>query len=296
VLAPVLTPFTEAFEPDAARFVAHCRWLTNQGVGLAMFGTNSEGNSLAVAEKRALLEALVHADLPLDRAMPGTGSCSLVDAVEMTRASLQAGCGGVLVLPPFYYKNPGDEGLFRFFSTLIERVGDARLRLYLYHIPPVAMVGITPALVERLLDAYPGMVAGMKDTGGDWTYTQDMIARFGPRGFDVFAGTETILLDTLRAGGPGCITATANVNPSRIVALYEHFRDDDADARQQALNASRACFAAYPLIAAMKAAVSHFRADPAWLALRPPLVPLADAQRDALIAQLIDAGFSMPEL
>lgn len=296
VFSPVLTPFTNALTPDTDRFVAHSEWLLRQGVGLAMFGTNSEGNSLSVAEKCALLDALIAAGVPLDRAMPGTGSCNLIDAVTMTKSCVQAGCGGVLVLPPFYYKNASDEGLFRFFAELIERVGDARLRVYLYHIPLVAAVGISPKLVERLLGAYPGVVTGMKDTGGDWAYTQDVINRFGPQGFDVFAGTETILLDTLRAGGPGCITATANVNPSRIVELYEHFAEPDAEALQAQLNEARSLFASFPLIAAIKAAVAHFRGDPAWRTLRPPLVRLGDDESAQLVAQLSNAGFSMPDL
>lgn len=300
VLAPVLTPFTADLAPDEPRFVRHCQWLLSQGVGLAMFGTNSEGNSMSLAEKCGLLDALIAAGIPMDRAMPGTGSCSLTDAVVMTSASVQAGAAGALLLPPFYYKGAGDDGLFRFFAELIERVGDARLRVYLYHIPAVSGVGITPELVERLLAAYPQQVAGMKDTGGDWAYTAMMLNRFGRRGFDVFAGTETILLDTLRAGGPGCITATANVSPSRIVELYDGFTAGipaaQAEALQAALNASRGVFAQWPLIASMKTSVAHFRGDPSWRTLRPPLTKLEDEQANLLIAQLKDAGFSMPGL
>ena len=247
-----------------------------------------------------LLDGLAEAGVPLDRAMPGTGSCSLTDAVALTRAAVAAGCAGVLVLPPFYYKNPGTEGLFRFFAELIERVGDARLRPYLCHIPPGSGVAITPELVERLWTAYPDQVAGMKDTGGDWAYTEAMLQRFSPRGFDVFAGTETILLQTLRAGGPGCITATANVNPARIVALYDAFgrgeRGAAAEQAQAALNQAREVFAQWPLIAAMKAAVAHFRDDPAWATVRPPLTALTAADSEALVRRLAQAGFSMPGL
>ena len=296
VLAPVLTPFDAGLAPDAERFVAHCRWLQDQGVGLAMFGTNSEGNSLSVAEKCALLDALVGAGVPLDRAMPGTGSCSLTDAIALTNAGLQAGCGGVLVLPPFYYKSPTEDGLFRFFAELIERVGSTRLRMYLYQIPPVAVVGFTPSLVARLLKAYPGAIAGMKDTGGDWAYTQLMIREFAGEGFDVFAGTETILLDTLRAGGVGCISATANVNPARIVALFERFALPDAEDLQKSLNENRAHFASFPLIAAMKTALAHFRRDVDWSRLRPPLTPLNAAEARQLMSSLTTAGFSMPHL
>src|SRR5439155_11919801 len=124
-------------------------------------------------------------------------------------------CAGVLMLPPFYYKNVSDEGLFRSYAEVIERVGDARLRIYLYHIPPVSQVPISLALIERLLDAYPGTIAGIKDSSGDWNNTHAMLERFQPQGFDVFAGSETFLLATLRGGGAGCISATANVNPRR---------------------------------------------------------------------------------
>lgn len=293
VLAPVLTPFDAQLAPDAGRFVSHCRWLLAQGVGLAMFGTNSEGNSLSVSEKRALLDALVDAGVPLAQAMPGTGSCSLTDAVALTRASVEAGCAGVLTLPPFYYKAPTEEGLFRFFAELVERVGSARLRVYLYHIPPVASVGFTPGLVARLLRAYPGTIAGMKDTGGDWAYTQAMIREFAAEGFDVFAGTEALLLDTLRAGGAGCISATANVNPARIVALARGFEAPGAEALQARLTEERGHFAAFPLIAAMKAALAHFRDDPAWATLRPPLTRLPAPEAARLVAQLSASRFAI---
>ena len=116
-----------------------------------MFGTNSEANSLSVAEKRELLEALVEGGVPPAALMPGTGHCALTDSVELTRAAVELGCAGVLMLPPFYYKGVSDEGLFRNFAEVIERVGDERLQLYLYHIPPVSQVAITLGLIERLL-------------------------------------------------------------------------------------------------------------------------------------------------
>src|ERR1700758_5543639 len=152
VLSPVVTPFGDKLQPDAGRLIRHCRWLIDQGVGLAVFGTNSEANSLSVGEKIALLEALVEARLPTGRMMPGTGCCAFPDTVELTRAAVRLGCAGVLMLPPFYYKNVPDEGLFRSYAEVIERVGDAKLRIYLYHIPPVSQVPISLALIERLLD------------------------------------------------------------------------------------------------------------------------------------------------
>ncbi|MFM9870250.1 MULTISPECIES: dihydrodipicolinate synthase family protein [Alcaligenaceae] len=296
VLAPVLTPFDAGMKPDILRFTQLCRWLVAQDCGLAMFGTNSEGNSLAVQERLDLLAAVIDAGVPADRMLPGTGSCSLTDAVDLTRAAVGSGCGGVLALPPFYYKTVTDEGLFAFFSELIERVGDRRLRLYLYHIPPVAQVGFSLALIERLLKRYPGVVAGMKDTGGDWAYTARAIGLFASEDFDVFAGTETILLDTLRHGGAGCISATANVNPGAIVRLFQSWQEADAQAQQGALNVIRARFATYPLIPAMKAAIAAATNDPTWCNVRPPLEPLDAAQQVALRASLASEQFTISGL
>ncbi|MES2787042.1 MAG: dihydrodipicolinate synthase family protein [Pseudomonadota bacterium] len=295
VLSPVLTPFGDDGKPSAQRFVRHCRWLLAQGVGLATFGTNSEANSLGMAEKMGLLDALMDAGLPADRMMPGTGACALPDAVTMTRHAVEAGCAGVLMLPPFFYKGVSDEGLFRGFASIIDQVADSRLRVYLYNIPPVTQVPISLALIERLLKAYPTVVAGVKDSSGDWTHTQAMLREFQPAGFDVFAGSETFLLQTMRAGGAGCITATGNVNPTAILRLYREWQGSDADAQQAALNATRSVFQKYPLIAAMKAAIAWKSQDPAWANLRAPLVELDAGQYASLQAELDAIGFSIPD-
>jgi 4-hydroxy-tetrahydrodipicolinate synthase len=293
VLSPVVTPFGANLRPDAARLTRHCRWLIDQDVGLAVFGTNSEANSLCVGEKLALLEALIEAGLPPERMMPGTGACAFPDTVELTRAAVRLGCAGVLMLPPFYYKNVPDEGLFRSYAEVIERVGDAKLRIYLYHIPPVSQVPISLALIERLLDAYPAAIAGVKDSSGQWSNTQAMLERFQPRGFDVFAGSESFLLATLRGGGAGCITATGNVNPAPIARLASDWQAADAERQQAALDAVRAAFQQFPMIPALKAAIAHYAEDPAWSAVRPPLVALDDAQQRALTQTLASLGFSM---
>jgi 4-hydroxy-tetrahydrodipicolinate synthase len=227
------------------------------------------------------------------RMMPGTGSCSLPEAVSLTRAVVDHGCGGALVLPPFYYKIATDDGLFAFFSELIEGVGDERLRIYLYHIPPVTQVGFSHSLVERLLKRYPGVIAGMKDSGGDWAYTEKTLSLFASSGFDVFCGTETILLDTMRRGGRGCISATCNVNPGAIVKLYDTWQADDAPQQQEALNVIRSSFAAFPMIAAMKDAVSVALGDPGWTRLRPPLQELNNEERTSLRCRLGELSFDL---
>src|SRR5690606_25252242 len=172
VLVPVVTPFDAKLRPDAGRFTRLCRHLLDEGAdGLAVFGTTSEANSMSAAERMALLEWLVEKGIPAGRLMPGTGACSLTEAAQLARHAVEHGCGGVLMLPPFYYKGVSDDGLFAFFSEVIQRVGSGDLRIYLYHIPPVAQVGFGHDLIERLVKAYPDTVVGIKDSSGDWSNT-----------------------------------------------------------------------------------------------------------------------------
>jgi 4-hydroxy-tetrahydrodipicolinate synthase len=180
-LAPVVTPFKADLAPDRERFIKHCQWLVSQNCGLAPFGTTSEANSLSAKERMAFLDALVVAGVDPSRMMPGTGCCSIIETVKLTTQAVKHGSAGVLMLPPFYYKNVDEEGLYRYFSEVVQRVGDARLKIYLYNIPPVAVVGITTALVERLLKAYPNAIAGMKDSSGDWNITKTFLDAFAVR-------------------------------------------------------------------------------------------------------------------
>ena len=297
VLSPVVTPFRRDLSPDVERYVRHCKWLLAHGCsGLAAFGTNSEANSLSVDERMMLLEALVQGGVPAAKLMPGTGMCALTDSVRLTAHAVKLGCAGVLMLPPFYYKGVPDEGLYRNFAEVIERVGDARLQLYLYHIPPVAQVPITLGLIERLLKAYPGAVAGIKDSSGDWNNTKAVLDAYAKSDFDVFAGSEVFLLATLRAGGKGCITATGNVNPGPINHLYENWRTPQADALQAGITATRGMLQKYPMIPALKAVIGHWGGDPDWAAVRPPLVELTAEQQHSLVAELDAVGFDMPGL
>jgi 4-hydroxy-tetrahydrodipicolinate synthase len=296
VLAPVVTPFRKDYSPDAPRFVRHCKWLLAHGCsGLAVFGTNSEANSLSADERMTLLEQLVEGGVPAAQLMPGTGCCALTESVRLTAHAVTLGCAGALMLPPFYYKGVPDEGLFRNFSEVIQRVGDDRLQLYLYHIPPVAQVGISLGLIERLLNAYPKSVAGVKDSSGDWNNTKAMIDAFAKQGFEVFAGSEVFLLRTMRAGGVGCITAGANVNPHGIDRVYRGWQSAEAEALQADADKVRQILQSQvSMIPALKAAIAHYAADPDWITVRPPLVELTVEQRAKMVSELLGAGFEMP--
>ena len=303
VLAPVVTPFKADLSPDCERFIRHCQWLLSQDCGLAVFGTNSEANSMAAEERSTLLDAVVAAGIDPSRMMPGTGCCSIAETVELTTHAVRHGCAGVLMLPPFYYKDLSEEGLYRYFSEVVQRVGDTRLKIYLYHIPPVAIVGITPKLVERLLKAYPNAIAGMKDSSGDWNNTKTFLDAFAENGFDVFVGSESFLLANMRNGGVGTISATANVNPAAIHKLYRQWNTagdaDNADQQQSKLNAVREVFSSrkFPsTIAALKQAIAIYRNDPEWSRVRPPLVELTKEQAKLLAAELKAIGFAMPDI
>ena len=294
VLAPVLTPFNRRLEPDIDRFIAHCRWLVHNNASLAIFGTNSEAASLSVGERIFLTDALLAAGVPASRMMPGTGACSITDAVTLTRHAVENGAAGVLVLPPWYFKGVSDEGLFAYYSEIVEQVGDERLAIYLYHIPQMTQVPITLALIERLLKRYPKAIAGAKDSSGDWNNSKAMIDTFATNGFDVFPASESLLTRSLAIGGAGSISATVNVNPIGIHALYEQWNGAHGGGLQAQADVIRQIFQAVPMIPAMKRVVAEFSGDPDWRVVRPPLTALSGDPAATLLQALAAAKFEMP--
>jgi 4-hydroxy-tetrahydrodipicolinate synthase len=296
VLVPVLTPFTAAGEPDAGRFVAFCRWLLDQGAdGLAIFGTTSEANSMSAGERMDLLDRLVAAGIPPAKLMPGTGACSITEAAGLIGHAVGHGCGGVLMLPPFYYKGMTEQGVFDFISAVIDRSGSSALKMYLYHIPPQTMIPFGVELVGRLIKAYPNTVVGLKDSSGDWNNTKALLDAYAGSGFAIFPGSEVFLLDGLRHGGVGCITATGNVNVPGIRKVYENWKTAQADALQAEITLARKTIQAYPMVPALKRIVAHFHNDPVWANVRPPMERLSEAQSAALLADLAKIGFTLGE-
>jgi 4-hydroxy-tetrahydrodipicolinate synthase len=293
VIAPVLTPLGEDGAPDLDRFVEHCEWLMEEGcTGLAPFGTTSEANSLGTDERMEMLEEIVEAGISGSKLMPGTGMCSLADTILLTDHAVELGCAGVLMLPPFYYKNPSEEGLFRFFAEVIEEVADEDLKVYLYHIPPIAQVGFPLSLIERLRKEFPTTVVGLKDSSGDWSNTKAILDAFP--GFEVFPGSEVFLLDGLRNGASGCISATCNVGARGIREVYDNWQGPNADKLQANISALRMAIQQYPMIPVLKALLAHYRDDPLWAELRPPFTELPEAEAEKAIRTLADVhGFRL---
>ncbi len=248
---------------------------------------------MSVGEKIELLDRLVDAGIAADRMMPGTGCCALNDTIELTQRAVDSGCAGCLMLPPFYYKNVSDDGLFASYAEVIERVGDEKLRIYLYHIPPIAQVGLSIDLIERLVTTYPNTVVGIKDSSGVWENTRAILER-GWDDFRVFAGSEEFLLRNMQQGGAGCISATANVNPAAIDRLFATWQSGEAADLQQELDAVRNVVETYPMIPAVKAIVAVCSNDADWTVVRPPLVALGGEQQGSLMAALNHLDFAMP--
>lgn len=294
VFAPVVTPFAADLSVDTARFVAFCQWLVGQGAGLALFGTNSEANSLSLAERHAALHAVLDAGIDPAQMLPGTGACALPDAIALTRHACEAGCAGALMLPPFFYQGVSDDGLFAYYADVIEAVGSSQLRVLLYHIPQFTGVPITHTLIERLIAAYPQTVVGIKDSSGDWSNTAAMLEKFP--GLAVFPASEALLGKALPLGAAGCISATANIQPHAIASLLNAATQEERTLWEGKVATVRLAVQAQPMIPALKSIVAHFANDPAWLRVRPPLTSMNPAQGGALLQQLRALDFSMPSM
>jgi 4-hydroxy-tetrahydrodipicolinate synthase len=293
IWAPALMPLDPDLRPDGARAIEHLHWLLETGChGIALFGTTSEATSFSVAERMAILDQVLAAGIPGDSLMVGSGCCALTDTLDLTRQATRAGCS-VLMLPPFYYKDVSDEGLYAAYAEVIERLGEADLKIYFYHFPKLSCVPITHAVIERLLKAYPTVIKGLKDSSGDAAGCAAYIDAFPEMA--IFPGTESLLLDMLEVGGAGSITASANVNAGAIRRVYDAWAAGGADAAelQAKISGLRQILQAYPLIPVLKQIVAWERDDDAWLRLRPPLAPLAADQAAALKQALDQAGFTL---
>ncbi len=294
VLVPVLTPFKADLTPDAEAFLGHCRWLLDQGAdGLAVFGTTSEANSLGVEERMSLLDYLLDNGVPPTVLMPGTGTSALTDTIRLTSQAVSHGCRGVLMLPPFYYKDVSDEGLFASYSEVIQRVGDTALKIYLYHIPPIAQVGISLTLIGRLLGEYPDAIAGLKDSSGDWQNTLAVLKEYPT--LATFCASEVLLLKTLHNGGAGSITAVGNINLSGIRRIFERWQEEDAPSLQDQATRVNRCIRDYGLIPALKAVAANYYDALEWRTVRPPLRALQETKITAVMSRLRQLGFSMAD-
>jgi 4-hydroxy-tetrahydrodipicolinate synthase len=289
VIAAVLTPLNDDLSPDFPEHVAHCRRLLDDGCdGLSPLGTSGEGNSFSVRERIAIVESLLKGGLSPDLLLPGTGASSLPDTIELTRHALSVGITSVLMVPPFYYKNVSEDGLFAAFARVVEGVADDRLRVVLYHIPPVSAVSIGYGLVGRLRDAFPGIFAGVKDSSMDFGNMSGYVDRFPD--FAVLSGGEPLVKPILEYGGAGSITGGSNLVAPDLALVTRHYADAnkqaDVLAAHHRLARTRAIVIQKPNIAVMKALLARRTGKPGWRNVRPPLVPLDEAAIAPIADQL----------
>ncbi len=297
VLAAALTPQTADGTPDGKAMTAHCNWLLANGCdGLAILGTTGEANSFGLKERIRIIEGLVEAGVPGETLMPGTGSCAVSDAISLTKVAVNAGARGVLMLPPFYYKTPSDEGLFAHFSEVIQGVADDRLKIYLYHFPQMSATPISYNLIEMLIKAYPDTVVGMKDSSGVFDNMAGAAKNFD--GFCVLAGADDLLLSLLEQGGGGCITACANVASSLAGQVYNGFHaGEDVTKANATLTQVRQVISSFPPGApALKTLMARHCGNDDWLNMRPPLQNLSGEKASELFAAFDAIDYQMPAI
>lgn len=287
IYAAAVSPFDADGSLDIPKLIAYCQHLVTDGGcdGVAPTGTTGEGNSIALKDKLALPEAFAEAGFDPARAIFGTGACATNDAVAMSKGAVDAGFNNVLVLPPFYYKNPSDEGLYAYFSQLIEKVGEDRLRVYLYHFPQMSMTPIPVDVAVRLKKAFGPIVAGLKDSSGDMSQALAFAdATGGVEGdFDVYPSSESFLFEGLEGGCAGIISGSTNA----FASLVQAGRSAGPDSAEFALvKTARATASKYPLMAAMKQMEAWRTGDDDWTRMAPPLTPLSDDQKASLKADV----------
>ena len=293
LIAPILTPFDDKLAVDQEKFNALAHQLLSNGcAGLAPFGTTGEALSVGSAERRTALEGLVEAGIDPSVLIPGTGLCNLPDTVELCRHAVELGCVGVMTLPPFYYKGMSDQGLHDYFVCLIDTVNDERLKIYLYHIPQVSGVGLSIPLVHQLHSEFPEVIMGIKDSSGDWENTKALL---GIEGLIVYPGAELPVIEAIRLGAPGCISATANLNSARIaevITLCHVGEWEAAEFKHESVCAIRKLFQEYAPIPAQKALLARQSGQASWGNLRPPLQPITTDRLDTL-AGTLDQQFGL---
>ena len=287
LIAPILSPFNEDLSFDQVTYNDYAKHLLASGCsGLAPFGTTGEAMSISTAERRLALEGLVGSGIDPSVLIPGTGLCNLPESVELAQQATDLGCEGVMVLPPFYFKDVSQQGLLDYYEGFIERVNRTVLRIYLYHIPQVSGVGLSIDLIKTLREKYPTIIVGIKDSSGDWTHTEQLLLM---EDFIVYPGSELPLVEAMRLGAPGCISATANLNAQQIlnvISLCEQHRWEQAAVAHDLAVESRLIFQEFAPIPGQKALLAGMTGHEPWRHVRPPLLPMPEQEADLLRARL----------
>lgn len=295
ILSAALTSVNEHYAINISHSVRHWNWLLANGChGLAVLGTTGEANCFSVHQRMELLDVALSAGVPASVLWPGTGSCSLGDTIVLTRHACKLDVPGVLILPPFYYKNPSSQAVIDWYSRVIDGVGQSSLSIILYHNPAMSGVSFTPEIIAALLKEYPDTIVGIKDASGNIDNGRLYLREFPE--LSVLLGVDYLLSDLIEEGAAGCISASANLSCGLMRAIWESYDGDQkkwyedkhemAKENQQLVNKVRKIVSAYPTISSLKAVLSETLNDPLWKMVSLPLSPLTEIQRKSLMEKI----------
>ena len=289
-----LTPLTSTYETNLPALVSHVEQLFESGSdGVAILGSTGEANSLTI-EQRLDIISYCGRTLAPERLMMGTGSCALQDAIRLTQASIEAGVFSVLVIPPFYYKPQSDESVIRYYSELISSVDDSRLRIIFYNFPKLSGYNFSTEILQEFKERFGDIAAGIKDSSGNWENMLS-ITKNVPN-FMVYSGTETLLLNILREGGAGCITASANLLAPECQLVYQAWRNDQqntAEQVQKELTVLRKALESYQFVSELKGLMALHTGSEHWQEMLPPFIPLLPTQVRELSEKINDLGLNL---
>jgi 4-hydroxy-tetrahydrodipicolinate synthase len=266
--AALATPFAADDSVDIPVLVRHAAWCLANGCGrIALFGTTGEGPSIGDDEREPVWQALEAAGMTGHRLVGGVIAATIESAARQAAQAYDHGAHAVLVTPPFYFKGVHDEGVFRWFARLIDKLGPSARDLLLYNIPSLTGIALSVPLIGRLAEAFPSVVTGVKDSSGDWAYTQSLLVAHAEN-LTILVGDERHLAGAVRLGGSGAISGLANLCPGTLVPLATEGRDDP---RISGL-VDEVC--TLPVIPAAKALIAKLTGDAAWSNVRAPLLPV----------------------
>jgi 4-hydroxy-tetrahydrodipicolinate synthase len=250
----------------------HARSCLDAGCSsVTVFGTTGEGASVSLAERAKTLGALLSAEIdPHKEIIGGIASASIGDAVEQIRILNDSGCGRILLAPPFYFKGLREEGLYDWFAWVLGRTAESVLGVILYHIPSVTQVPLSVDLISRLRAAFPGVIIGVKDSGGDWSFTESLLGAHAD--LSILIGDERHLAAAVRLGASGAISGLANLFPAVLLPLIEQGKDDSR------VTDLITAILKYPVTPAVKALLAYCSGNNQWLNTRPPLVRLSEEE------------------
>lgn len=275
--AALTTPFAPDGSIDTAGLVAQAKRSLAAGCNsVTLFGTTGEGSSIGASERTDVLAAVVGAGVEPGNIVAGVLVDSVQDAADQAGEALDIGVRNILLAPPSYFKNVSDDGLFEWFSTVFRQLGSSARDILVYNIPSVTMVALSVELIGRLRHAFPGIVTGVKDSSGDWPYTQRLLAEH--RDLIILIGDERHLAQGVRLGGQGAISGVANFLPKEVRSMAVDGVDDK---RIEDLVAE---LLKYPVTPAVKVLVSHVTGEPIWHSVRAPLVSISAENRTKLSA------------